>query len=153
MRKILETCILDALIALQTLTQIGIGVFLASGFILFVRRSRSYTKEKRAFAVGLVIAALIYVGFAVFNDSLGWILLEFLGVVVCAVFAWLGLKKSGWWLAVGWALHPLWDAGLHHSTDFVPHWYIATCIGFDLLVAGYAGFRELNGRNFESEAS
>jgi hypothetical protein len=138
---------------MQTLTHIVTGVFLASGFILLVRRSRSYTSEKRAFAVGLVIAALIYVGFAVFNGSLTWILMELAGVVVYAVFAWLGLKKSGWSLAVGWALHPLWDAGLHHSTEFVPHWYIAACIGFDLLVAVYAAFRELNGRNFEAKPS
>ena len=138
---------------MQTVVQIVIGLVLAGGFILLVRRSRSYRKEKRAFAVGLVVTAVIYVGFAIFNDSLRWVLIELAGVAVYAGFAWLGLKKSGWALAVGWALHPLWDAGLHNSTQFVPHWYIAACIGFDLLVAAYAGFRELKGRNLEPEAS
>lgn len=128
---------------MHTLIEIVIGIFLATGFILVGRRSRSYSSEKLSFAIGLVIAALIYLGFALNNDSLGWILIEFAGVPIYAVFAWLGLKKSGWFLAVGWALHPLWDAGLHdYSTEFVPHWYIGGCIGFDLLVAGYIGFRE-----------
>jgi hypothetical protein len=53
------------------------------------------------------------------------------------------LKKSGWLSAAGWALHPLWDAGLHgYSTPFVPHWYIGGGIGFDLVVAAYVAFRE-----------
>lgn len=129
---------------MHTLIEVVIGLFLATGFILVVRRSRSYTKEKLPLAIGLVIAALIYVGFAFNNDSLRWILIELAGVPIYAVFAWLGLKKSGWFLAAGWALHPLWDAGLHdYATQFVPHWYIGGCIGFDLLVAGYIGFREV----------
>ena len=128
---------------MQTLVEIVIGVFLAIGFILLVRRSRSYAKEKRAFAIGLIVAALIYVAFGLFSGSTTWILIELAGVPIYAVFTWLGLKKSGWFLAAGWALHPLWDAVLHGaSTPFVPHWYIGGCIGFDLLVAGYIGFRE-----------
>ena|ERR1700752_4294780 len=129
---------------MQTLIEIIVGVFLAIGFILLVRRSRSYTKEKRSFAIGLVVTALIYVCLAFFSSSLWWILIELAGIPIYAVFAWLGLRKSGWLLAAGWALHPLWDAGLHdYSTQFVPHWYIGGCIGFDLLVAVYIGLREI----------
>ncbi|HEY0762286.1 MAG TPA: DUF6010 family protein [Pyrinomonadaceae bacterium] len=129
---------------MQTLIEIVIGMFLAVGFILIVRRSRTYTREKRSLAIGLVVTALIYVGLGLFSSSLGWILTELAGVPIYAVFAWLGLRKSGWWLAAGWALHPLWDACLHdYSTHFVPHWYIGGCIGFDLLVAVYVGFREI----------
>ena len=130
---------------MQLIIEIVIGVVLAIGFILLVRLSRSYTREKRSYAIGLVVAALIYVGFALFSDSLRWILIELAGVAMCAIFVWLGLRKSGWFLAVGWALHPLWDAGLHYSTQVVPHWYIGACIGFDLLVAGYIAFREGKG--------
>ncbi|HKY28326.1 MAG TPA: DUF6010 family protein [Pyrinomonadaceae bacterium] len=129
---------------MQILIELIIGVILAIGFILLARRSVNFTKEKRILAVGLVVAALIYVGFGVFSDSVAWKIIELLGVLVYALFAWLGLKKSGWFLAVGWALHVVWDAGLHGaSTPFVPHWYIAGCIGFDLLVAGYIGVREI----------
>src|SRR6185295_20221334 len=127
---------------MQTVIEIVVGLLLASGFILLVRLSRSYA---RSFAIGLVVTALIYVGLAIFNSALTWIPIELAGVAVFAVFAWLGLKKSGWWLAAGWALHPLWDAGLHdYSTQFVPHWYIGGCIGFDLLVAIYIAFRVTN---------
>ena len=128
---------------MQPLIEIVIGIVLAIGFILLIRRSRSYAKEKLSIAIGLVVAALIYVGFGLFSGSLWWILIEIAGVAIYAMFASLGLKKSGWYLAAGWALHPLWDAGLHdYSTQFVPHWYINGCIGFDLLVAAYVVLRE-----------
>lgn len=133
---------------MQTLIEIVVGLFLGIGFLLLVRRSGSYTKEKQSIAIGLVVAALIYLGFGLFSGSARWILIELAGVPIYAVFAWLGLKRSGWLLAVGWALHPLWDAGLHdYSTQFVPHWYIGGCIGFDLLVAAYVGFREVKNRS------
>jgi hypothetical protein len=129
---------------MRTLIEIVIGVFLAIGFVLLVRRSGSYAKEKRNFAIGLVVTALIYVVFGLFSHSMNWALVELAGVPIYAVFAWPGLKKSGWFLAIGWALHPVWDAGLHdYSTPFVPHWYIGGCIGFDLFVAGYIAFREI----------
>ena len=78
-------------------------------------------------------------------------LIELAGVAIYVVFALLGLKRSGWLLAVGWALHPLWDAGLHdYAAEFVPHWYINGCLGFDLLVAAYVAFC---GRNRAAESS
>ena len=135
---------------MQTLIEIVIGALLAGGFVLLARLSRSYAREKRLYAVGLVVTALIYVGFGVSTGSIRWILIELAGVAVFAVFAVFGLKKSGWFLAAGWALHPLWDTGLRDSTQFVPHWYITACIGFDLLVALYICFR---GRNFGVETS
>lgn len=128
---------------MQTLIEIVIGIVLAIGFIWIIRRSGSYAKEKISIAVGLIIAAVIYFGFGLFSGSLWWILTELAGVAIYAVFASLGVKKSGWYLAAGWALHPLWDAALHdYSTPFVPHWYINGCIGFDLLVAAYVAYRE-----------
>ena len=126
---------------MQTLLEIVIGIIVASGFVLLVGRSRKYMW---ILAIGLIITALIYVGLGLFSGSLTWVMIELAGVLIYAAFARLGLKKSAWFLAAGWALHPLWDAGLHdYSTEFVPHWYIAACIGFDLLVAGYVVFREV----------
>jgi hypothetical protein len=129
---------------MQTFIEIIIGICLAFVFIFLIRRSRSYTKEKHAAAIGLVSAALVYVGFGLFSASARWNVIEPLGVLIYAVFAWLGFKKSGWFLAVGWALHVVWDWGLHgFATPFVPHWYIGTCVGFDFVVAGYIALREL----------
>jgi len=136
---------------MQTVIEMVVGLCLGIGFVLLVRLSGSYRREKRSFAIGLVVTALIYVRLAISNGALSWISIELAGVAIFAVFAWLGLKKTGWLLAAGWALHPLWDAGLHdYSTQFVPHWYIGGCIGFDLLVAIYIAFR---GRNFNVETS
>jgi len=135
---------------MQTVIEIVVGLFLGVGFVLL---SRSYA---RSFAIGLVVTALIYVGLAIFNSAITWIPVELAGVAVFVVFAWLGLRKSGWFLAAGWALHPLWDAGLHdYSTQFVPHWYIGACVGFDLLVAVYIAYREFkfHGRNPNAKPS
>jgi len=130
---------------MQTVIEIVVGLFLGVGFVVL---SRKYAPS---FAVGLVVTALIYVGLAIFNGARTWIPIELAGVAIFAVFAWLGLKKSGWFLAAGWALHPLWDAGLHvYSTQFVPRWYIGGCIGFDLLVAAYIVY---SGRNFNAKPS
>lgn len=129
---------------MKTLIAVVSGVVLASVFLLLAGRSGNYAKEKRIYAIGLVVAALVYVGFGFFSDSTGWKITELIGVPVYALFAWLGVKKSGWFLAVGWAVHVFWDAGLHGtSTPFVPSWYIGLCLGFDLLVAGYVAVREL----------
>ena len=129
---------------MQILIELIVGAILAIGFLLLARRSKGFAKEKRIYAVGLVVVALIYVGFGLFSDSVRWIIIEIMGVPIYALFAWLGVKKSGWFLAVGWALHVLWDAGLHGvSTPFVPHWYVAGCLGFDLLVAAYIAVQEI----------
>jgi hypothetical protein len=129
---------------MQTLIAVISGLVLASALISFARRSGNYAREKRIYGTGLVVAALVYVGFGFFSDSNGWKIIELIGVPVYALFAWLGLKKSGWFLALGWALHVFWDASLHGAwTLFVPSWYVGLCLGFDVLVAGYVAVREL----------
>ncbi len=127
---------------MQNLFWIFAGIILAGGLILFARNTGSYPKEKKIYAVGLIVASLLYVGFGFFSDSLSWILTEFGGLLFFAVFAFLSFRFSGWFLSAGWALHILWDVVLHdHSTGFVPDWYRMLCLGFDLLIAGYSGFR------------
>lgn len=103
---------------------------------------------KGVLAIGLVAAALIYVGFALFGlwaktANFNWLLLEFIGVVVYFLFAFLGVKKSMYFLAIGWAAHVLWDVGWHFgdSAAFVPNFYPSVCIGFDLVIAIYIFWR------------
>lgn len=128
---------------MQNLFVIIIGAGLAAGLVLFARGRGSYRREKIVYSAGLILAALIYVGFGMFSDALGWKLTEFGGVLIYGFFAVSGLRFSGWFLSIGWALHVLWDVVLHgYSTDFVPFWYQMLCLGFDLLLAGYIGFRE-----------
>jgi hypothetical protein len=112
------------------------GAFLSLLFVAYAIKTRDW---RAPVALGLVVAALIYVGFAVVGKaSAFWILLELGGVFFYGGLAWLGFKKSSWWLAVGWAFHVAWDVVLHQfasGSGFTPAWYPPVCIGFDLVVA------------------
>ncbi len=98
-------------------------------------------KELQTLAIGLVITAFIYVGFAIIGDaSSSWIATEIVGVGIYGLLAGLGLRYSKWWLALGWMLHPLWDISLHFyqsGSVFTPAWYALACVSFDILVATY----------------
>jgi hypothetical protein len=61
-----------------------------------------------------------------------------IAVGVALGLAALGVWRSAWLVAAGWALHAPWDFLLHHDPvpAFVPAWCTALCLGFDLLVAG-----------------
>lgn len=107
--------------------------------LLHLGRQRSPRGERLQWAVGLWVAAWIYVGFAVLGQSgWGWLGIELVGVALYGVLAWTGRSRSAW-LAAGWALHVLWDVFLHggHGTAFVPGWYPPACLGFDVAVAAY----------------
>lgn len=97
-------------------------------------------RERLVYAVGLVITALIYVGFGVVGGaSAQWLALEGLGVLLYGAAAWGGLRGRPWLLAIGWAAHVAWDVLLHLSgagAEYTPHWYPWTCVSFDLIIAG-----------------
>ncbi len=113
-----------------------IGAVLAIVWLMIIRRQ---TKANRNIGIGLVIAALIYVGFALFGPAPSpWLFIEIIGVVIFAAFAWLGINRAAFWLAAGWAIHIAWDVGLHQigtGQVFTPAWYPPLCIGFDTAVA------------------
>lgn len=119
------------------------GALLGAGFGL-AARARAPTGEVRVLAVGLAVAALIYVGFAAAGAAQGrWVLVESAGLAAFAVLAWLGVRRSPMWVVAGWLLHVAWDVGLHRAgqTPFVPSWYPPLCVGFDLVVALWATVR------------
>jgi hypothetical protein len=94
--------------------------------------------ELRLLALGLLVAALIYVGLALPSADWRWLGLEATGVIVFGGLAWLGRRAAGW-LALGWMTHVGWDVGLHldRPQPVVGAWYPLSCIGFDLIVAGF----------------
>jgi hypothetical protein len=129
---------------MQTFIEIIIGILFAIAFIFYAKRSKSYRGEKISYAIGLSIAAVIYVILGFFSSSSGWILTEFVGLLIYLPFAVLGVRFSGWFLCFGWLFHIGWDLVLHSQTlAFVPSWYPAVCLGFDVLVAVYIGYREI----------
>jgi hypothetical protein len=63
----------------------------------------------------LFIAVGVYVGFVVgAGASVPWFYAEVVHAVVLGAMGLLGLRGSPYWIAAGWALHPIWD--------FVPHY-------------------------------
>jgi hypothetical protein len=122
-------------------TSLWLFLGLVSGLIFIAcTRTLSREVERRFLALGLVVAALAYVWFAARGTGASWLTVELIGLLIFSAVAVLGVKHSILWLAVGWAAHPLWDASLHLAgagAAYTPAWYVPTCIGFDLLVAGY----------------
>lgn len=126
------------------LLQLAVGLALGALLILYARSGGGGgggARESLVFAVGLVVAAAFYLGFALANGApVRSLLLESMGVVPFGLVAWLGLRRSPLWLALGWAAHVAWDLGLNWgpgAPSFVPSWYPVVCTSFDLLVAGY----------------
>lgn len=105
----------------------------------FIRLAQKLGGDMRIYALGLVVAAAIYVGFAVAGGApQPWTTIEVAGAVPFVVLAWLGLRYHPWWLAAGWAAHASWDTALHlvaGTPPFVPAWYPTVCLGFDFVVA------------------
>jgi ABC-type xylose transport system permease subunit len=91
-------------------------------------------------AIFLFIAAGAYVGFAVAGGASGlWFLAEIVQAVVIGAMGLLGMRGSPYWIAAGWAVHPLWDV-LHYfgaGHAFAPEAWAISCVSFDLLVAAY----------------
>ncbi|MEN1728579.1 MAG: DUF6010 family protein, partial [Pseudomonadota bacterium] len=108
------------------------------GWLLVLYAFRSKRNSQLILAQALVIAALIYLAFALIWANPLWIGIELLGVLLFSLFAWRGVRGSMLWLAAGWGLHPFWDAGLHWwiaDGHFAPRWYVIACLSFDLVVA------------------
>ena len=118
------------------------GALFGALFIYLLRRWK-LEKGFRSYAVALIVAALIYQGFALNAADPRWPGYEAAGVLAYGSIALLGMRYSPWLIAAGWALHVLWDVLLHggEATPFVPAWYPGICIGFDLAVAAYLGYR------------
>jgi len=96
---------------------------------------------RTALATGLFAAAGAYFGFAIVGSvSRIWVLIELLQVIGFSAMGLRGWKDSPKWLALGWALHPIWDFVLHYlgpGRAFAPLAYSISCITFDWVVAAY----------------
>jgi hypothetical protein len=112
------------------------GVVLAVPYVLYAGRARD---PIRVFGVGLVVAALVYVVFALIDHGTRRdLLLESCAVLTFGILAVLGIRRSPWYLALGWVAHAGYDVTLHLYRDalYGPWWYPVMCLGFDLIVAG-----------------
>ena len=89
-------------------------------------------------AIGLFTAAGAYFGLAVLASPT-WLLIEFLQCIGIGVLGLVGWRGPAKWLALGWALHPLWDFLVHYvgPGTFAPWPYVIACISLDWVVAAY----------------
>ncbi len=113
--------------------------FIAALISVWLVRS-NYPKKDHAFwRMGLIIAALIYVAFALYELNWSWLQIELGGVLLFGAFALLSKRHSLIWLGIGWGLHIGWDIFLHSEghPGFVPSWYPGACLGFDIVIAVY----------------
>mmetsp|Transcript_20444 Transcript_20444/g.47318 ORF Transcript_20444/g.47318 Transcript_20444/m.47318 type:complete len:147 (+) Transcript_20444:98-538(+) len=118
-----------------------VGCLGAAPLLMYVEQ-KPLPAACRSLGWGLVVAALVYVGFALvaFETAGAWLGLEMLGVILYGIFFFLSLRSSYLWLSVGWALHPCWDVMLHlwgGGHRFTPEWYVWSCVSFDVMVAIY----------------
>lgn len=122
---------------MRILLLLVLGAVLGGAFVYGAVRNAP--QGRRRLGTALVVASFIYVAFAMAAMESSWLLIEIGGVALFAGFAALGARQSLLWLAGGWALHALWDAGLHviNPPAFTPLWYPVLCISFDLVVAAY----------------
>lgn len=136
------------------LASIVSGAVLGALFVTLAAQRRR-RGEAQLLAIGLVIAALIYVLLAIFGADRVWLAYEAGGLLLFGVLAWFGARVSLAWLALGWTAHVAWDVGLHldRPQAIVPAWYPLLCVGFDLVVAGFVLGSTLSGRAANSKAA
>jgi hypothetical protein len=115
-----------------------VGIVLAFGFLLWTRAQPD--AGRRLYAIGLAVTALIYVVFALIGRAGPRSLaVEAVGLLLYGAAAWLGFRKSAALLALGWAMHVVWDVSLHlqgAGAAYTPDWYPWGCASFDLMVGG-----------------
>jgi hypothetical protein len=121
-----------------TLIELVVGIALAFAFLTWTRAQPD--AGRRLYAIGLAVTALIYMVFALIGRAGARSLaLEAAGVLLYGAAAWVGFRKSAALLAFGWAMHVVWDVGLHlqgAGAGYTPDWYPWGCGSFDLIVAG-----------------
>jgi hypothetical protein len=118
------------------------GALSGGAFAFFAYRARRYTAV--LLALMLAVAALVYVYFALRSGAdAAWMAIELTGLGIYGAFAWQGLRRSPWWLAAGWLLHPVWDVAVHYlgpGRAMAPESYTVPCLSFDLVVAAVMAF-------------
>ena len=107
-------------------------------------RERMPDYEVKSWALILLSAAIIYVGFAVFTGGTSrWFAIEVVGLAVYGLVAWNGVVRFAPLVGVGWLLHMAWDQVVHPggAPGYVPSWYPALCLGFDVFVGAALIYR------------
>ncbi len=126
------------------LVALASGVATAAVLAAFARAT-GFDRDRSFYPTVLVVIALLYVLFGVEDGAISVVAAETavaLAFVAVAVVAFH--RRSPTLLAVGLALHGVWDAAhpaLLPASDAVPDWWPAFCLGVDLPLAAWAYVR------------
>jgi hypothetical protein len=117
---------------------VAAGVLLAAALVFYIRHYGD-RKKMHVAALALLVAASIYVLFALVAFQPLWVIVEATGLLLFLLFIWMAYQYSFWFLCLGWLLHVVWDAGVHpvQVAPYVPAWYAWLCMGFDVVIALY----------------
>jgi hypothetical protein len=124
---------------------VTVSLALLAGLILSLLLARVASRkdaraERAVYAIGLLVAALLYLGFALGGGASGkWVTAEAVGVALYGIAALVGFARWPAVLAAGWAAHVGWDVLLHldgAGAAYTPAWYPWLCVSFDLVIAG-----------------
>jgi len=112
-----------------------LGALLGAGFLWLAHRAGR--GEDALVALGLVVAAVLYPVMGISVHALTEMPIELTGMGAFTALALLGASRSPAWLVAGWGAHAVWDLALPAVADtaYVPVWYAAACLGFDVAVA------------------
>lgn len=100
---------------------------------LRIAKRRGSDLERHALASFLAGMPIIYIASWVRRPEPGWLAIESVGLVVFVAWAYLGWRRSVWFLATGIVAHGLsWDAWHLGRVAFVPDWYALGCFIVDV---------------------
>lgn len=97
-------------------------------------------------AILLAMIGAVYLGFVLQDGRLREFGIEYVGMVVFAALATVGLlREAPVLLAVGYFGHAVWDIGHgpHGIHTRIPWWYAPLCLGFDGVLGAYVLIRFL----------
>ncbi len=115
---------------------IALGAALGLAFALGAR-ALAPRRALGLWAIGLVVAAGIYVGFALGAGGGRGLAPALAGVAAVVPFALAGLRGLPLAVALGWAAHVVFDLAFEGALapGVAPAGYAALCAGFDVAVA------------------
>jgi hypothetical protein len=126
---------------LRVLIEGAIGGVVLSLLAFLLSRFVSEVAGRTVLATVLFAAAGAYFGLAFEEGRYEiWVLVELLQTIAFGALGLYGWRGNAKWLALGYALHPFWDFGMHYvgpGRTFAPWELAILCISFDWVVAAY----------------
>ena len=135
----------DAEMMKAVLIEGAIGGAVLSLIAFLLSRFAGDIAGRTVLATVLFAAAGAYFGFAVVAPvSRIWLLIELLQCIAIGTMGLIGWRGSAKWLVLGWAVHPVWDFGMHYigpGRAVGPWTYAIACLTFDWVVVAYIFIR------------